>query len=383
MPYKAPEDILWSTGQRKYIMSTENNIWKLAEMLLSGEMPEGEQSIVEARMANDPAFAAELQECMNMLRSLEGNGRQRRFRSMLHDIQHEQNKEAEKKPARTIPLRSHYFRTASMAAGLALLASVGTFWAMNKSASKKSASQYSVLRKELESIKRSQHAQNAIINDIKSATTTTSSPEVDAKYTGTGFAITNDGYFVTNYHVTEGADSIYIVNNAGKYYKAYLVNYNAQTDIALLKVENRSFRFGKTEVPYALAGKKAALGSSVYTLGFPGEDITYNEGYVSARNGYEGDSMQYRLELPANPGQSGAPVIDNNGNLIGIVSAKESQSRSTTYAVSSGALLDLLQNVPKEIKLHPPKTNKLSKMSRAEQIEKMQSYTFSVKVYKK
>jgi serine protease Do len=362
-------------------MTTENNIWKLAEMLLLGEMNEGERHAVETRMEQDPAFAAELQECMSMLRSLEGNGRQKRFRAMLHDIQHEETRVAEKKPARSIPLRAHYLRTASVAAGIALLASVSTFWAVNRS-DKKSASQYSALRKELETIKHSQSAQNALLNDIKSSSTN-NSPEVDAKFSGTGFAISNDGYFVTNYHVTEGADSIYIVNNTGKYYKAYLVNYNAQTDIALLKVENKSFRFGKTEIPYSLASKRAALGSYVYTLGFPEDDITYHEGYISARNGYEGDSMQYRLELPAKPGQSGAPVIDANGNLIAIVSGKESQSRGTTYAVTSGALLSLLQNMPKEVKLHLPKANKLSGLSREEQVEKMQSYTFSVKVYKK
>lgn len=365
-------------------MTTENNIWKLAEGLVSGEITETERSAVTMRTAEDPAFAAELQECINMLRSLQGSGRQKRFRSMLLDIQHEQQKESGKKESRSIPLRSHYLRTASIAAGIALLASTGTFWMVNKSASKRSATQYSVLKKELDNLKRSQHAQNARLDNIASnAVNANNSPEVDAKSSGTGFAITNDGYFVTNYHVTEGADSIYIVNSAGKYYKAYLVNYNAQTDVALLKVENKSFRFGKTDVPYTFAAKKAALGAYVYTLGFPEDDISYYEGYISARNGYGGDPAQYRLELPAKPGQSGAPVIDNTGNLVGIVSGKESHSRGTTYAVSSGALLDLLQNVPKEVKLHIPKANKLSKLSREEQIEKMQAYTFSVKVYKK
>ena len=361
-------------------MAIENNIWKLAETLISGEITAIERAALDVRVQNDPVFAAELQECMNMLSALEGSGRQKRFRSMLHDIHHEQNKTETKKESRTIPLRAHYLRTASVAAGLALLASVATFWTVSNS-SNKSASQYSVLRKELESIKRSQHAQSALINDIK--TNVNNTPEADAKYTGTGFAITNDGYFVTNYHVTEGADSIYILNSSGKYYKAYLVNYNAQTDIALLKVENKSFRFGKGEVPYSFASRKVALGSYVYTLGYPEDDLTYNEGYISARNGFEGDSMQYRLELPARPGQSGAPVIDNTGNLIGIVSGKESQSKGTTYAVSSGALLSLLQDVPKEVRLNLPKSNKLSKMSRTEQIEKLQAYTFSVKVYKK
>ncbi len=364
-------------------MAIENNIWKLAESLISGDISEIDRVALELKMQNDPAFAAELQECTNMLRSLDGSGRQKRFSAMLHDIHHEQSKAGQKKVSRTIPMRQHYLRIASVAAGIALLASVGTFWTV-KNTTNKNASQYSVLRKEQENIKRSLHEQKALINDIKSSAINTNvAPEADAKYSGTGFALTNDGYFVTNYHVTEGADSIYILDNAGKYYKAYVVNYNAQTDIALLKVEKKSFRFGKGEIPYALASKKAALGAYVFTLGFPEDDITYNEGYISARNGYNGDSMQYRLELPAKSGQSGAPVIDNKGNLIGIVSGKESQSKGTTYAVSSGALLTLLQDLPKEVRLHLPKSNSLAKLNREEQIEKMQAYTFSVKVYKK
>lgn len=362
-------------------MTTGNNIWKLAEVLLSGEMTEAERIVLEERMSNDPAFATELQECMNMLQSLQGSGRQKRFRSMLHDIQHEQEKSDTKKEVRTIPLRAHYLRTASIAAGIALLASTGTFWALNQS-DDKHASQYRALSRKVESIEKKQHVQSELINDIKSSANNSNTPAVDASTTGTGFAISNDGYFVTNYHVTEGADSIYIVSD-NKYYRAYLVNYDAQTDIALLKVENKGFRFSKTEVPYSIAGKKAAIGTYIYTLGFPEDEITYNEGYISARNGYAGDPMQYRLEVPSKPGQSGAPVIDKAGNLVAIVSGKESQSKGTTYAVSSGALLNLLQNVPKEVKLHLPKVNRLTKLSREEQVEKLQSYTFSVKVYKK
>ena len=361
-------------------MAIDNNIWKLAESLISGDMSEIDRIALEVKMQDNPVFAAELQECTNMLRSMEGSGRQKRFTAMLHDIHHEQSKANNSNQTRTIPLRRHYLRIASVAAGIALVASVGTFWVV-KSNTNKNASQYSVLRKELENIKRSQHEQKALINDIKSSSTL--APEADAKFSGTGFALTNDGYFVTSYHVTEGADSIYIKDNSGKYYKAYLVNFNAQTDIALLKVENKSFRFGKGEVPYALATKKASLGAGIFTLGYPEDDITYNEGYISASNGYNGDSMQYRLELPAKSGQSGAPVIDDRGNLIGIVSGKESQSKGTTYAVSSGALLKLLHDVPKEVRLHLPKSNALARLKREDQIEKMQAYTFSVKVYKK
>ena len=92
--------------------------------------------------------------------------------------------------------------------------------------------------------------------------------------------------------------------------------------------------------------------------------------------------MQYRLELPASPGQSGAPVLDAKGNIIGIVTGKESGTGGTTYAVGSRAIYDLVNNLPKDQNVRLPKLNKLGKLSREQQIEKLEQYTFSVKVYK-
>jgi S1-C subfamily serine protease len=359
-------------------MSNDNYIWGLAEAYVSGLMPEAEQTALRGRLATDPVFATEFNECVNLLRSLEGFGAYARYQDMLQDIR---SKQAEQKVTpRTIPLRAHYLRTGAVAAGVALLTSLGSFWIYNHNAGKGSASQYKVLSRKLENIERSQ---SKLINDIKSKKDTPAPPPAQARYTGTGFAITNDGYFVTNYHVTDGADSVYIQNHEGRYFKAYVVDYDEATDIALLKVEKSSFRFGKTEVPYTIAPAKSPIGSRVFTLGFPEDDIVYSEGYISAKNGYQGDSMQYRLEIPADPGQSGGPVIDTKGNLVAVVAANSPQSEGTTYAVSSKAIIQLVKKLDKDLNIHLPRSNKLSKLSREEQIQRMEYYTCSVKVYKK
>ena len=355
-------------------MSTDNQIWGLAEAYVSGTMPAAEQEALQNRLATDSLFAAEFNECVNLLASLEGFGAYSRFQDMLQDVRGKQTIT----PVRSIPLRTHYFRTAAIAAGIALLTSIGSFWAWQHT-SKKDASQYNVLNRKLENIERSQSQLIKNINDKKDAPT----PPAPARYSGTGFAITNDGYFITNYHVTDGADSVYIQNHDGRYFKAYVVDFDAKTDLALLKVEKNSFRFSKTEVPYTFANTKSAIGSRVYTLGFPDDDIVYSEGYISSKNGFQGDSMQYRLEIPADPGQSGGPVIDANGNLVAVIAANAPQSEGTTYAVSSRAILQLIKNLDKDVNIHLPKVNKLSKLSREEQIEKLQYYTCTVKVYKK
>ena len=136
-------------------------------------------------------------------------------------------------------------------------------------------------------------------------------------------------------------------------------------------------------MPYALAKNKKSLGTKVFTLGFPQEEIVYNEGYISAVNGYQGDSTQYSLEIPAGPGQSGAPVVDAGGNVIGLITGKQSQSEGITYAVCSDALLSLADSLKSDNKLYLPRTNRLGRMSRVNQIERLEQYTCAIKVYKK
>lgn len=359
-------------------MTDRNQNWQLAECYIAGNIPADELTALHNRLHTDPIFAADFEECLSVLQSLSDSGKQQRFRSMLATISKEQ-KATETSPAkkeiRVIPLRTHYWRTAGIAAGIALMTTLSTFW-MTKHSQKKTTDQYDRLRREMATIKTSQ---KNIINKVNQQN---AAPALPAAYTGTGFAITNDGYVITNYHVTEGADSVYIQDSKGGYYKASVVSFDAKNDVALLKVANENFSFGKGDVPYTLASGKKGLGSRVYTLGFPQDEVVYNEGYISAHNGFLGDSMQYQLELPASFGQSGAPVMDAQGNVIGIVTARQGDA-GATFAVSSKAIYSLLNNLSKEVTLNLPHANKLNKLKREQQVEKLEPYTCSVQVFKK
>lgn len=355
-------------------MMTEHSMMEVAERYIAGSLSQDELNTLKDKLAADLSFANEFGECVNMLRGLQSSSAQKRFTSMLKNIAAQEAKPATK--ARTITLRAFYVRTAGIAAGIAMLTSLTTYWAIQHS-NKKIASQYSLLKRDLEKYQRSQ---NQLINNIKEQAT---APQAEVRYTGTGFALSNDGYLVTNYHVTAGADSVYIQNREGRYFKAYTVGYDQQADIAILKVEDKMFRFGKGEVPYTFAPNKRKLGTKIYTLGFPQDEIVYNEGYISAINGYQGDSSQYRLEISAYPGQSGAPILDANGNVLAMITGKEEESDGTTFAVSSKALARLVQSLPKDANLRLPKSNKLNHLSLEQQIEKLEYYTCSIKVYKK
>jgi serine protease Do len=60
-------------------------------------------------------------------------------------------------------------------------------------------------------------------------------------------------------------------------------------------------------------------------------DIVYGEGYVSARTGFNGDSLSYQVQISANPGNSGAPVFNNSGEVIGIVSTRQAQAEGVAF----------------------------------------------------
>jgi serine protease Do len=362
-------------------VSINNNVWELAEAYLSNTLSEEDILALKNRLASDTEFAAEFHESTNLIRSVGGSGKQKRFRTMLREIHAEQISSPAKKSNRII-LPAHIWRTAAVAAGVALLTSTITYSLLNPYL-KKTESQYNIIRRQVDNIKESQNQLNKSQKQLEKDLKKINTPSAPVRYTGTGFALNNDGYFVTSYHVTNGADSVYIQDHNGEYFKASVENFDENADLAVLKVEKKNFHFSNGDVPYTFAIAKSGLGERIYTLGYPKDQIVYSEGYISARNGFEENDNQYSLVLPAGHGQSGSPVIDEKGNIVGILTATGNEPEANTYAVSSKALIDLLHKKLPPNTLHLPKANKLGRMSREEQIRKMEAYTFSVKVYKK
>ena len=143
---------------------------------------------------------------------------------------------------------------------------------------------------------------------------------------GSGFIIDPSGYIVTNNHVIEGADQISVTLNDGTTLLAKLIGRDEKTDLALLKVAPRkplpSAHFGDSD--------SARIGDWVIAIGNPfGLGSTVTAGIVSARNrdieaGPYDDFIQ--TDAPINRGNSGGPLFDMNGNVVGVNSAIYSPS---------------------------------------------------------
>lgn len=273
-----------------------------------------------------------------------------------------------------IPMRRLIWKVAGIAAAVTLLITAGGFW-ITQNYNDHKISSYTVLRREIDNIKRSQ---SSMLHDINKVQKTT--PVNPGQYGGTGFAISGNGYLATNVHVIKGADSIYVQTSKGDSYKATLVYEDRTCDLAILKIQDSTFKL--PPLPYVLRKTPAPLGDEVYTLGYPRDEIVYGKGYISSETGFRGDTNSYQIAIPVNPGNSGGPLIDSKGQVLGIITGKESPSDDVAFAVKSSFLMDMLDSLPREFnKSTILKSYPAQSFNRVDQIKRLQPYIFLVKVY--
>jgi S1-C subfamily serine protease len=275
-------------------------------------------------------------------------------------------------------LRDNRFKILMAAASVALVAVLTTVFTLNYMGmlAKKQQSAYTALRRDVERIK---HSQKAIINDLNDSKV---EPVTPVTFSGTGFAITSDGLIITSYHVVSDADSVFIENEKFSRFKLEEVAKDKALDIAILKIVDTAFT-GFAEIPFGIKKQPADLGEKVYTLGFPRDEIVYGEGTVSSGSGYEGDTSAYQVSLPVNPGNSGGPLFDEQGNLLGVVSGKNSNVEGAAFATKSKLILDYLAKWdPNEFPSSKfIRKSNVKTLKRTEQLKKMKDYIFVVKVY--
>jgi hypothetical protein len=172
---------------------------------------------------------------------------------------------------------------------------------------------------------------------------------------GTGWPIA-PGYVVTNNHVIDGSDEIVLINPDGERMAASIALRDDAHDLAVLAVKDTK------QLPLALplARQSAPIGASVFTVGFPRIDLLgktpkLSAGLVSAVNGFDGDASTYRLELLLRRGNSGGPLVNMNGEVVGIVvsmlGAIDANGNihpipTTSYSVKAIYLQDLLSSLP-------------------------------------
>lgn len=202
-------------------------------------------------------------------------------------------------------------------------------------------------------------------------------------WSGTGFAL-KDGFIVTNYHVVDGAKTIYVSGVNGIFsieYKATVITADRYSDLAIVKIDDDRFN-GFGNIPYSIKTGMADVGEDVFVLGYPlitfmGDEIKLTTGVISSRTGFQGDVTSYQISAPIQPGNSGGPLFDNKGNLIGIVNAKISAAENVGYAIKTSYLTNLVESFTSSSIL--PSVNSVSSLSRPSQIKSLRNYVFLLK----
>jgi len=352
------------------------------ERYLKGEMNPEEKAFFEGLRKKDPEVDQLVVEHTYFLQGMETFGTTKAFKHSLHEVEAKLMEEGLigqselKGKAKLVFLWKKYQRNIAVAASIAGFISLLATGVMVSYTKNYGNENYRVLVDQL-------NKTNREVSKLKSKEiglgVGNQKPEVD--FRATGFLIDGKGYLVTNAHVISRMKNIYIENRKGDFYRAEALYTDKEVDLAIIKITDTAFK-AVTNLPYSIKKGNSDLGEQFFTLGFPRNEIVYGEGYLSAKSGNDGDSTAYQLTVSANPGNSGGPVINRNGEIIGIITAKDSKADGVVYAAKSKNIITLLEKLKKiDDKYQVVKTpanSDLKGLDRVQQVKKMEEFVFMV-----
>lgn len=149
---------------------------------------------------------------------------------------------------------------------------------------------------------------------------------------GTGFSVGDEGYIITNNHVIEGSNVVQVQTYDRRVYTAEVIGRNGDRDVAVLKISEELEGFELADSDDVVTGQK------VIAIGNPlGLSFTVTEGIVSAthREGPNGLAGYIQTDVTLNPGNSGGPLIDKDGKIVGMNNFKVGGAEALGFALES------------------------------------------------
>ncbi len=358
------------------------------ERYLKGEMSAQERAFFEEIRKNDPSVDQAVVEHTFLFHELDKQANIKAYKHTLYEVEGMLAEEGIitkaqlNGKAKVAFLWKKYKRNIAVAAsiaGLMSVASAGLIIAYTKKVSDSNKEDLVAIIKnnakntdnKLENIK-----QQVESGQVSQRPVMPTSPD----YRATGFLIDGKGFIVTNAHVVNRMKNIYVQNSKGEYFKATTLSTDPNTDLAILKISDTAFK-PVINLPYSINKTNSYLGEQIFTLGYPRNEIVYSQGYVSAKSGNEGDSTAYQVSVAVNPGNSGGPVLNKNGEIIGIITSKNSTADGVVFAAKSKNIYKLLDEVKRSgdtVSIKLPNNTGLKGLEREHQVKKMEEYVFMV-----
>jgi len=356
------------------------------ERYIKGEMnPDERLQFENLRKTNSEVDQLVVEHTL-FLQQMNRFGERKNFRSLLQKTHTDLTEQGKiefarlKGKAKVVYLWNRYKRVAAIAASIAIITTL-TFSAIVWSfAPKTPASEITLLKGKINVIENKTKEQDKEINRVKNKINT-AAPNIVYTTGGTGFIIDIKGYLVTNAHVVEGANNIAVQNSKGEYL-AKIVYTDRQKDIAILKIEDDNFK-PFASIPYAISKNSAQLADPIFTLGYPRSEIVYGQGYLSAKTGYNGDTLSCQIEIAANRGNSGSPILNKNGEVIGILNGRQTNTEGFAFAIQGKHIYKVLEDLKKDTTYQRVKISSktsIAGLDRTQQVKKVEDYVFMVKV---
>ena len=369
------------------------NILEAVERYIAGEMSPDERVYFESLRKSSPEIDQAVVEHTFFLQQMSRFEDTRKFKGILNDTHIHLAGEGLidlprlKGKAKIVHLYNRYKRTAAIAAtiaGITVLCVSALVWSVSDFKPSAVNSDINYLERKINDLEKNDQRLRKEINEVKTAQVDSVVTE-PINYTsgGTGFLVDAKGYLVTNAHVVDNARHIAVQNAGGKNMRAEIVYKDATRDIAILKIIDKAFK-SPSAIPYAIKKSSGDIAEPIFSLGYPRNDIVYGEGYLAAKTGYQGDTLAVQISINANSGNSGSPIINRKGEIIGVLNARQASAEGAVFAIQSKYIYDALSQLQKtdttykNIKL--PASSSLKGIDRTKQVEKIADYVYMVKV---
>jgi len=373
-------------------MNEMNDIMILdaVERYIRGEMNPDERLYFENLRKTNTEIDQLVVEHTLFLQQMNQFGEWQKFKSGLNEVhtdlaeQGKINSDRLRGKAKVVYLWKRYRRVAAIAASIAGITAITLSTLVWSISPKPSKAEYESLTRKVNAQEKATDNIRKDLNNVKSdVEKKADAPAFVPKTAATGFLINGRGFMITNAHVVKNSKNIRVFNTKGDQFNAFVIRLDPARDVAIIKIDDPQFK-PVASLPYGISKTTSDIAEPVYTLGFPREEVVYvyGEGYMSANSGFKGDTLSCQISVPANPGNSGGPVFNRNGEVIGILSARETDAQGAAFAIQSKyiykAIDELKRNQYYESLKISPKSS-IANLDKVQQVKKIQDYIFMVK----
>lgn len=363
-------------------MNLDHETYELIDRYILNECTADEKLHFEQQLKINEQLREEYESQLELIKALDEHDEKIRIGNELQSIHRDMTRKDRRAPKSVrVSKRKRFLSTIAIAASVSIITFISTLQIINRKVYKaniKDNTAIEELNGRLDQISNQQKSLRGKLDIFEQAV-----PSESQTAFGSCIQLTTDGYYLTSAHLVKKADSVLISKPEleDTSYHAKVVFRSNQHDLALLYRSNKIIK----PSPVFISQKEPKMGDYLFTLGYPKRGIVFGEGSLSSYTGHLDDTSSYQVSIPANPGNSGGPIVNSQGEIVGLVTGRHPNNNAATYAIKSLYIKDFIDDYNEskdsssiEVKLS--KRNAIYKLSKPKKIEYLQKTIFRIEV---